>query len=311
MMLKVDSITYLNSTATDVYYILSPFANEFSEKRTQQMIQDILPHKLQIEYKQEMPDPGSRILCFNNQDVLIKADESGIEFPRFRELKDTNSKDLTYLFKLDAVKFFLYRGEAVQEIPGYKYENTSIFRKSRPKAYAFAGITALQLNNWYSSNIYCGACSNKLKHSDTERMLYCKACNRMVYPCISPAVIVAVHDGDRLLMTKYAGRPYVNYSLIAGFIEIGETPEDAACREVFEETGVKIKNLRYYKSQPWGYSNTLLLGYTAELDGDDTIKLDETELSEAGWFTREDIATQPDDFSLTNEMICSFKARDF
>ena len=90
-------------------------------------------------------------------------------------------------------------------------------------------------------------------------------------------------------------------------MEVGETPEVAAKREVMEEVGVKIKNLKFYKAQPWSLSDSLLLGFTAELDGDDTITLQEDELSAAGWVHRKDIVRSNDDFSLTNEMICAFK----
>lgn len=275
------------------------------------MIQDIFPSRLSIEYKHELPDPDSIVLCFDKQTILIKSDDEKIYYPHFCDFFNYDTKCFTYLFKLDEVKCFLFNCEALPDINGFKFESVNVLRKGPTKAYSFAGITAYQLYKWYSSNIFCGACAGKLSHSDTERMLYCEACKQAVYPKISPVVIVAVYNGDKLLMTRYSGRPYVNYSLIAGFIEIGESPEDAAHREVLEEAGVRIKNLRYYKSQPWGYSDTLLLGYTAELDGDNTITLDESELSEASWIARDDITTVPDDVSLTNEMICRFKSHDF
>lgn len=95
----------------------------------------------------------------------------------------------------------------------------------------------------------------------------------MVFPKISPAVIVAVTDNDRVLLTKYAGRTYKNYALVAGFNEAGETIEQTVRREVMEEVGLKVKNLKYYKSQPWGLSGSLLSGFFCELDGDDKITL--------------------------------------
>ena len=108
-------------------------------------------------------------------------------------------------------------------------------------------------------------------------------------------------------MTKYAGREYTRYALIAGYTEFGETLEDTVNREVMEEVGLRVKNLRYYKNQPWGFSDSILVGYWAELDGSPQIHLDETELSTAVWMAPEDI---PDDFtniSLTHEMILLFK----
>lgn len=138
-------------------------------------------------------------------------------------------------------------------------------------------------------------------------MLFCPECSNTVYPRISPAVIVCVINGDKILMTKYAGRAYTKYALIAGFTEIGESAEETVKREVMEEVGLRVKNIRYYKSQPWAFSGSLLLGYFAELDGDDTIALDKAELAEAGWFSREEITIEDDHVSLTREMIGLFK----
>ena len=119
-------------------------------------------------------------------------------------------------------------------------------------------------------------------------------------------VIVAVTDGDRLLLSRYAGRSYTSYALLAGYAEIGETMEQAAAREVMEEVGVRIKNLRYYKSQPWGVDGNILMGFFCDLDGDSTIHLDRTELSHAGWYDRRSLPIGDDGFSLTREMIRVF-----
>ena len=129
----------------------------------------------------------------------------------------------------------------------------------------------------------------------------------MEFPKICPAVIIGVTDGDRLLMSKYAGRDYKKYALIAGFAEIGETIEETVQREVMEEVGLKVKNLRYYKSQPWSFSDTLLFGFFADLDGSDEITLDREELALAEWFEREKIPVTEKHISLTNEMILAFK----
>ena len=135
----------------------------------------------------------------------------------------------------------------------------------------------------------------------------CPKCNALHYPKISPAVIVAVRNGDKLLMTKYAGRDYKKYALVAGFAEIGETIEETVKREVMEEAGLKVKNIQYYKSQPWSFTDTLLFGFYCEVDGDDSITMDEEELSVAEWLTRDEIPTEYDGISLTNEMIIRFK----
>jgi NAD+ diphosphatase len=129
----------------------------------------------------------------------------------------------------------------------------------------------------------------------------------MIFPRISPAVIVAVTDGDRLLLSKYAGRAYTRYALLAGYAEIGETIEQTVHREVMEEVGLKVKNLRYYKSQPWGVDGNVLMGFFCDVDGNDTIHIDETELSMAGWYERDALPARDDGISLTREMIRIFE----
>ena len=133
-------------------------------------------------------------------------------------------------------------------------------------------------------------------------MMYCPHCQTMEYPKLSPAVIVAVRNGDKLLLSKYAGREFTNYALIAGFAEIGEPIEDTVRREVMEEVGLKVKNIRFYKSQPWSFSDTLLFGFFCDLDGDDTIRLDEEELALAEWHERSQIPDDAYEISLTREM---------
>ena len=121
-------------------------------------------------------------------------------------------------------------------------------------------------------------------------------------------MIVSVRDGDRLLMTRYAGPgAYRHRALIAGFCEIGETAEQTVAREVLEEAGVRVKNIRYYKSQPWGFASDLLLGFVCDLDGSPELHMDGQELSSAEWVTRADSYEEDDQISLTREMIIAFK----
>lgn len=143
--------------------------------------------------------------------------------------------------------------------------------------------------------------------SQSERALVCPVCGQTEYPKICPAVIVAVTDGERLLMSRYRGRAYRGYALIAGFVEIGETFEETVRREVMEEVGLKVKNIRYYKSQPWAFTDTEMIGFFAELDGDDRIRLQEDELSEAGWYHRDEIPEDTSLISVGSEMKMAFK----
>ena len=140
----------------------------------------------------------------------------------------------------------------------------------------------------------------------SERMMHCEKCNNKIYPKIMPAVIVGVISGDKILVTRYKGRPYKGYALIAGFTEIGETAEETVAREVMEETGVKVKNIRYFGSQPWGIAQDLLMGFFCEADGDTEIKIDENELSWGSFISRDELDIEDEDVSLTNRMLYLF-----
>ena len=146
-----------------------------------------------------------------------------------------------------------------------------------------------------------------MKHDTKERMMYCPSCGRREYPVLMPAVIVGITNGDKIICSKYEGRSFKQYALIAGFAEIGETIEETVQREVMEEVGLKVKNLRYYKSQPWSFTDTLLMGFFCELDGEDGITLDTDELAMAEWFERDKMPVEAEDLSLTNEMMMAFK----
>lgn len=272
------------------------------------MIQDIYPRVYHNEYHEAVPKDHDFILIFHKNTALVRFQEGRLRYPAFREIKNIPCS-CYYLFSIDNLRYFLARPkEAPLTLEGYSYENVSVFRTASSRHTAFAGITGHHLFNWYQTNQFCGRCGSTMVPDHKERMLFCPKCHNMVYPRISPAVIVCVINGDKILMSKYAGRAYTKYALIAGFTEIGESAEETVKREVMEEVGLKVKNIRYYKSQPWAFSGSLLLGYFAELDGDDTITLDQTELSEAGWFSREEITIEDDHVSLTREMIGLFKS---
>ena len=135
----------------------------------------------------------------------------------------------------------------------------------------------------------------------------CTACNALAFPVIAPAIVVAIRNGDRILLTKYADRETPRYALVAGFIEIGETMEDTVVREAMEEVGLKIKNLRYQGNQPWGFSSNMMYGFWADVDGDDTIHMDRTELKEAVWMERENVPATPHAPDLTHTMMEMFR----
>lgn len=272
------------------------------------MIQDIAPHIYKNEYKQDKPEKNSYIMYFEKGKLLVAIREEEIQYPTFEEMERDNPKiyeAATYLFAIDDNTFYLV--DELRFSGNYKWMEKEEFRYARPLHMAFAGITAYQLHQWYRQHRFCGRCGNLMKKDEKQRMLFCDSCHMMEFPKICPAVIVAVTDGNRLLLTKYAGRRFKNYALVAGFAEIGETIEETVRREVMEEVGLHVKNIKYYKSQPWSFSDTLLFGFFCEVDGSSEVVLDEDELGEAVWFEREEIPVTEKTVSLTNEMILLFK----
>ena len=224
------------------------------------MIQDIYPHKLDNHFDIDAkPDNDSIVLYFTKEGILHKLSsykdyENYLFFPT---VQDFITKDgtfpfeqdaLTYLFSVDDAHYFLLEQEPTQLPKGFTFTPIRNLRKKNvhPKHRIFAGITGFQLRNWYKNNRFCGCCGNKTVRSTTERALICPSCGHVIYPRIVPAVIVGICNDDKILVTKYR-TGFAHYALVAGFTEIGETLEETVQREVLEETGLRVKNIRYYK----------------------------------------------------------------
>jgi len=274
------------------------------------MIQDIEPRVFHNVYHNKEAGSSDLFLAYQGGNVLVREDKDNLWYPSFADYSDSHPhlmQKAQFLFTIDDLNYYLVEEEGLDQLPGWVYVSSSRFRSEKKYWRSFAGAIGLQLNRWYANHRFCSRCGEATKPSEKERMLYCEKCGMTVYPTLSPCVIVGVYDGDRLLMTKYANREYRNYALIAGFSEIGESLEQTVRREVMEEVGLRVKNIRYYKSQPWPFTDTLLAGFFAELDGDDTIRLDEEELAIGVWMQREDIPEPENGISLTGEMMEVFR----
>ena len=273
------------------------------------MIQDIGEHVYNNHFEPHEPAPECIVLHYAEGAVLCRIEDGAVKLPCLADLSE--KPPLQYLFSIDEMSFFLAGGEAAGAPSGFSYEPVYSLRHSDATWAVFAAVTGKQLHDWYRDNRFCGTCGNPTQVVPTSREICCPACNRVIYPKISPGVIVAVIDPatERVVLTKYANRPYTHYALVAGFTEIGESIEQTVAREVMEEVGLKVKNLRFYKSQPWSFSDSLLVGFFCEVDGDTAITVDHSELKEAAWLTRDEMPTRADDsISLTGEMMRRFRA---
>ena len=268
------------------------------------MIQDIYPSKLYNEFINCSPAPEDNVIVFDKEGKMLVADDG--EKIRFTRLSDVPDASTVYLFSIDDTRYFLDLACRQIDKQGFSYMTIRQIRDSFAGNGLFAAFTAYHLWKWYNDNRFCGCCGSNLTPDEKERALRCSKCGNMVFPRINPAVIVGVINGDSILITRYR-EGYRHNALIAGFVEIGETLEETVAREVFEEAGIRVKNIRYYKSQPWGMAQDMLTGFFCEADGDCEIHMDENELKYAEWVKREDIVLQPNNLSLTNEMMRVFK----
>ena len=280
------------------------------------MIHEILPHKLDNQFDCRNPKPTDYLIRYDGAKTLLKKDAT-YTIPRVSELLELEGKTLAdfeghYLFSIDNTAFFLDDSNASQtdQTPpppaGYEYMVSRTFRNMSPVE-RLGGATAAHLAHWESQNRFCGKCGHPMTRGEKERSVVCPKCGNVVYPRISPVVIVAVRNGDKLLMAHNIDNPNPRLFLISGFVEIGESLEQAVHREVLEEAGIKVKNIRYFGSQPWPFSDSLITGFTAELNGDDTIHMQEAELSEAMWVRREDIPEYETDVSISCCLIENFR----
>ena len=271
------------------------------------MIQDIYPSKMDISYQKRPVSDDSVIMMFRDGKLLSDFTGDEIIFPKAGEVDPDIVQQAVYLFTVDETAFFLVI-DGPEEMQGYVYRSVRELRKFKTASTKglFAAFTAYHLSTWYDTNRFCGRCGNRMIHDTVERAMTCPACGNKVYPRINPAVIIGVRNGDRIMITRYR-TGYAHNALVAGFAEIGETLEDTVRREVMEEVGLKVKNITYYKSQPWGMALDLLVGFLCDLDGDDTIRMDENELKYAEWVKRDELELEPNDISLTNEMMKMFR----
>lgn len=283
------------------------------------MIQDIKPKQLLNQYKNQKITDKDYVLFFKGREILLNT-VGELQYLTYSEAAEICATvgmavpECRFLFNVDEESYFLAETFEVEESLiaefarwGYEFYRMYDLRRRQPKEAVFAGVTAWHLFDWYRVSHFCGACGKEMVHDGKERMMRCEHCGNMVFPKIAPAVIVGLTDGERMMMTKYANSEYKRYALIAGFTEIGETMEDTVRREVLEEVGLKVKNVTYYKSQPWGFASDMLLGFFCELDGNDEIKMDEGELSVAEWVHYKDIPEYNEGLSLTEEMMKYFK----
>ena len=214
-----------------------------------------------------------------------------------------------YLGDLAGVPLFVDEVDPDADEPeGYEFEPLRSFlgRVDEP-VFNLIG-KARQIVDWHRDHRYCGQCGKETIESDIDRSRKCPGCNRLFYPRLSPSIIVLVTRGEELLLARNAAARGNFYSTIAGFVEPGESIEEAVHREVMEEVGIKVKNLQYFGSQAWPFPNSLMLGFHAEYDSGE-FQLQAEEIADAQWFHYTDLPNRPARISIAGWLIDDFIRR--
>lgn len=172
--------------------------------------------------------------------------------------------------------------------------------------FAVAG-RAKQLVNWHATHRFCGRCGGRTEISDDELAMRCTRCGMMHHPRVSPAVIVRIRKGEEILLARSPGFPEGMRSVLAGFVEPGESLEETIRREVREEVGLEVENLKYFGSQPWPFPNSLMIGFTADYAGGE-LTPQPGEIEDAAWYGPENLPQLPPKVSIARRMIDAFTA---
>lgn len=273
------------------------------------MIQDIYPHRFNNQYLANQPiSENDYILHYQGNTILLKANGKDLAIPQKKDFPEISGEmESVFLFSLNEVPCFLVWDDLKADESQFEYKDISFFRTTNQKEIAWISVVGLHLRNWYLQNKFCGKCGSKTQHKNDERAMVCPSCNTVVYPKISPAIIVAIISNDKILLAHNANFVGNWYSLIAGFVDVGETLEETLVREVKEEVGLDVWNIRYYKSQPWALSGSMMIGFIAEADENQPICIDGKEITDASWFSRGNLPGYPSTISIAGEMIEKFE----
>ncbi|MDO5825016.1 MAG: NAD(+) diphosphatase [Methanosphaera sp.] len=265
------------------------------------MIEESLYKYYDIDFKSDYPTGDEAYyFIFNNN----------------RELYLNNDDDLTTLTKDDIeefdfeFKFYIgkFKGKdcyvANVDLESDKFRTLFEVYESSHTIYLMA-TRAVLVRDWYISHRYCGRCATENELDNKDMMMKCPECGQVHYSRISPAIIVAITKDNKLLMARHSYHAHIRYALIAGFVEAGESIEEAVHREVMEEVGIKIKNLKYIKSQSWPFPNSLMLAFTADYDSGQ-IEVDGDEILKAKWFEKDEIIPYESDISISAWLVENF-----
>lgn len=240
-----------------------------------------------------------KFILMQGEDVWIEEDLDGTQY-----IFDA-SIDQTEICEEVATGVFTANQATPPTDNSIKINIRKLFEQAGPVAFQLAGC-AHQLLHWRNTHKFCGICGKSLIRHQKEHAMYCETCNLCFFPRINPVVIILIHRGNSILLAKRADSGFNHFwSVIAGFVEPGESLENAVRREIKEEVNINVKNIRFITSQQWPFPNNLMAGFYAEY-ASGTVKPDGEEIDEAAWFTKDTLPRIPSKVSIARHLIDSF-----
>ncbi len=264
--------------------------------------------KMSVSLGSGVENCNSYILAFQGDQLLVQLEDGNYRFPECSEFETMKLTTIRqhYLGTLDGRHCYSAELDADCSAPrGYSFVGLrEIFGVVDEELFSLA-IHAIQIINWDKMHQYCGKCGALTGYAPEERAKNCGSCGSVYYPRISPAVIVAVKKGKELLLLRNKIYKHDFYSVLAGFVEPGESLEECLVREVREEANIEVKNIRYFASQSWPFPNSLMVGFTADYAGGD-LRIDGKEIADAGWYTPDNFPKIPGSISIARRLIDAF-----
>jgi NAD+ diphosphatase len=252
--------------------------------------------------------PDACAVAISGRNVLVKECGNKITLPSIQDIPqealDTDNSLILGDLAGRQCAGFIFNGECSGNLKMLEMR-TAFTRVSAGACYAIC--RAKSLLEWKKRRNYCGVCAAKLQPSENDIALKCSPCGEPYYPQLAPAVIVAITKEDKILLAHNGRFPERVHSLIAGFVEAGESIEQAVAREIFEETSIEISDLRYAASQSWPFPNSLMLGFTAEYDSGE-VTPDGDEIVDAGFYPPDALPPLPGHGSIARRIIDEYIA---
>lgn len=254
------------------------------------------------------PTPERLMIVYRERDLLVRQAGVRANLPAVGETHEL-TLDLGqehYLGRLGGVDCFASHVPSDAEPPDqHEFEGLRGLWTRLPEDQFWLAGRGYQIVEWDRTHRFCGRCGEPTENAVSERAKRCTSCGLSSFPRLSPAVIVAITRGEELLLAQGTRFPGAFYSVLAGFVEPGESLEETVAREVKEEVGIDVADIRYFGSQPWPFPHSLMIGFTAEYAGGELV-LDPEEIAAAGWYTRDTLPELPPRLSIARTLIDAY-----